>query len=252
MNYLMSKFLPLLVYPLGLSVLFLVGALLWRKRTVLATGLVATAAAILWIASMPRFSGWIMSTLESEWPAASAIQAPQADAIVLLGGMTRGVVPGADLPDLSGSADRLFHAAALYRAGKAPLLLLAGGNAEGYEPEAVSMRRILRVMGVPGHAMLLEVQSRNTRQNASYSAAILKSRHARKILLVTSAYHMRRAKLEFERQGILVFPAATDYQVVEAPPSLLDWLPSAGSLDQATRAMKEYLGLIVTTVWPGE
>ncbi|WP_456373527.1 YdcF family protein [Thiolapillus sp.] len=241
----MSKFLPLLIYPLGLSILLLLASLVWRKRGFLAPALVGTAVMILWLASMPRFSQWIMSTLEKQWPPVPVVEAPKADIIVVLGGMTRGVVPGAELPDVSGSADRLFHAVALYRAGKAPLLLLTGGNAEGYEPEAVSMQRILRAMGVPDNAMLLEKQSRNTRQNAFYSAAILRAHAARRILLVTSASHMQRAKFEFEKKGFAVFPAATDYQVVQAPVSFLDWFPSAGALNQTTRAIKEYLGLMV-------
>ncbi|WP_456447439.1 YdcF family protein [Thiolapillus sp.] len=251
MSYLMTKILPLLVYPLGLSILLLFGALLWHRRKIVAVGFTAAALVILWVAAMPRFSDWIISTLEAEWPPATAESAPQADAIVLLGGMTRGMVPGMGFPDLSGSADRLFHAAALYRAGKAPVLLLTGGNAEGYEAEAVSMQRMLKFLGIPPDAMLLETQSRNTRQNAVYSAAILNARHARRILLVTSACHMRRAKQAFERQGFAVFPAATDYQVVEAPHTLLGWLPSARSLSQTTRALKEYLGLLVAAVAPG-
>jgi uncharacterized SAM-binding protein YcdF (DUF218 family) len=251
MSYLMTKLLPLWVYPLGLSILLLLGALLGRRHRAVATGFTALAVLILWVAATPRFSGWIMSALEEEWPPASAQAAPRADVIVLLGGMTRGVVPGADLPDLSGSADRLFHAVALYRAGKAPLLLLTGGNAQGYESEAVSMQRMLLAMGIPGDAMVLEKRSRNTHQNAVYSAEILHALDAHRVLLVTSAYHMRRARFEFERQGFTVFPAATDYQLVEAPNTLLDWLPDAGSLQQTTRAMKEYLGWVVTSMMPG-
>ncbi len=253
MSYMMTKLLPLFVYPLGLAIVLLLLSRLfsWLGRREAASLLVICAVALLWLCSMPRFSDWAMSTLEKEWPSVPAARAPRADAIVLLGGMTRGLVPGTDLPDLSGSADRLFHAAELYRAGKAPMLLLTGGNAPGYEPEALSMKRVLLVMGIPEEAMLLEDHSRNTRQNARFSAAVLRDRQIHSILLVTSAYHMRRAKLEFERQGFEVLPAATDYQVVKAPRTPLDWLPAVGALNQTTRAMKEYLGLMVTVVAPG-
>ena len=249
----MTKLLPLFVYPLGLAIVLLLLSRLfsWLGRRRAASLLVICAVALLWLCSMPRFSDWAMSTLEREWPPVPAARAPRADAIVLLGGMTRGLVPGVDLPDLSGSADRLFHAAELYRAGKAPMLLLTGGNAPGYEPEALSMKRVLLVMGIPGDVLLLEDRSRNTRQNARFSAAVLHDRQVHRILLVTSAYHMRRAKLEFERQGFEVLPAATDYQVVETPRTLLDWLPAVGALNQTTLAMKEYLGLMVTVMAPG-
>ncbi len=252
MSYLTIKLLSLFAYPLGLSiVLLLLSRLLsWLGRRRTASLLVIFSVALLWLCSMPRFSDWAISTLEDEWPPVPAALAPRADVIVLLGGMTRGVVPGADLPDLSGSVDRLFHAAALYRAGKAPVLLLTGGNAPGYEAEALSMKHMLLAMGIPDEVLLLEDRSRNTRQNARYSAAVLRDRQVRSILLVTSAYHMRRAKLEFERQGFEVLPAATDYQVVEAPRTLLDWLPVVGSLNQTTRVVKEYLGLMVAVVIP--
>ncbi|BAO43696.1 YdcF family protein [Thiolapillus brandeum] len=245
MSYLMTKLLPLLVYPLGLSILLLLGALLWQRRKPLATLFVVTAVMLLWICSTPRFSDWLMATLEDDYPPTSASTAPEADAIVLLGGMIRGRVPGADLPDLSDSVDRLFHAAALYRAGKAPVLVLTGGNAEGYEPEAVAMGRVLETMGINREVMVLEDKSRNTHQNARNTAPILNSLQAHSILLVTSAYHMSRAMMEFRDKGVKVYAAATDYRVVDTPRTMLDWLPSSGALNQTTIAIKEYLGMLV-------
>ncbi|WP_457676117.1 YdcF family protein [Thiolapillus sp.] len=250
MSYMMTKLLPLFLYPLGFSIVVLLLArwLAGRDKSWMASLLVGFVVVLLWVGSMPRFSDWLVSTLEHEWPPVSAGDAPPADAIVLLGGMIRGVVPGMNLPDLSGSVDRIFHAAALYREGKAPVLLLAGGNATGYRSEAESMRRMIQMLGVPDDVLLLENQSRNTRQNARYSADLLNARGVHDILLVTSAYHMRRAKREFERQGFRVFPAATDYQVVNRPVTLLDWMPEAGALQQTTRAIKEYLGLLVQAI----
>ncbi len=250
-SFQLTKLLPLFLYPLGFSMALSLLALvsMWRGKRSSALTMLSIAVVTLWICSTPRFSNWIAGTLEQRFPPVSVVLTPKADAIVLLGGMTRGVVPGTGVPDLSGNVDRLLHAAALYKAGKAPILLLTGGNAPGFEPEAVSMKKILLALGIPDEAMVLEEASRNTWQNAEYSSAVLQARAIKKILLVTSAYHMRRASLEFARFGLQIVPAATDYQVVEAPVTLLDWLPGAAALTGSTRAIREYMGMFVGFVF---
>ncbi|WP_456412281.1 YdcF family protein [Thiolapillus sp.] len=250
-SFQLTKLLPLFLYPLGFSITLslLALVLLWRGKRSSALAILGIAVVTLWVCSTPRFSNWIAGTLEQQFPPLPVASMPKADAIVLLGGMTRGVVPGTGVADLSGSVDRLLHAAALYKAGKAPILLLTGGNAPGFEPEAVSMKKILLDLGIPDEAMVLEEASRNTWQNAEYSADILHMHAANTILLVTSAYHMRRASFEFARLGFRIVPAATDYQLVETPATLLDWLPDASALAGSTRAIREYMGMFVGFVF---
>ncbi len=245
MSYLLSKLLPLFVYPLGSSLLLSLLAFIgWRRWQRGARVVLGVAVLWLWVASSPWFSQWLMGTLEKQFPPVSLSQLPAADVIVLLGGMTSGVIPGTNRVDLSDSVDRLLFARELYLAGKAPLILLSGGNAKEYEAEAVSMRKILVSLGVPATALLLEDGSRNTHQNAQFSLPILHSLKARRILLVTSAYHMRRAINEFEssESKIEIAAAATDYQRTNKPYTLLYWLPQAAALQVSTRAIKEYLG----------
>ncbi len=253
MIYMLSKLLPLIVYPLGFSIILSLIALLlmWKGRKTAAQITLGTAIVLLWVCSTPRFADWITGTLEAEFPPIPVNSVIEAEAIVLLGGMTNGIVPGTGMPDLSGEVDRLLHAAALYKAGKAPLLLLTGGNARGYEPEAISMKKVLLVLDVPDKAMILEGLSRNTYQNAEYSVRILKERDVHRVLLVTSAYHMGRASFEFSQQGLEVTPAATDYQVLETPATLLDWLPHPSALNGTTKSIKEYLGRAIGYVMRG-
>jgi uncharacterized SAM-binding protein YcdF (DUF218 family) len=97
-------------------------------------------------------------------------------------------------------------------------------------------------MGVPATAMLLEGQSRTTTENAADTARLLQARGIRKILLVTSALHMRRARGLFERAGFEVVPAPTDYEVVQRPFRLLDVMPDTEALDGSGRAIKEIVG----------
>ena len=162
------------------------------------TALLATGW--LYLCSTALFADYLSGTLERGFvPRAMSVIAP-ADAIVLLGGAMRGDTHMGTLPDLNTHADRLVHAVALYKAGKAPVILLTGGGPPGARTEAQQMKDILAVMGVPGKQVLLENLSRDTHDNAVYCARILKAKGMQRILLVTSAYHMRRAVALFEAQ----------------------------------------------------
>ena len=146
---------------------------------------------------------------------------------------------------LHSAADRVWYAARLFHAGKAPLLILSGGSDPEYQAfsEARAMATFLSDLRVPDQAMVLEEQSRNTRQNAAYSAALLKARGIDRILLVTSALHMPRAMALFTARGLQVIPAPTDFEASQLPqPGLLAWLPDVGALDASGRAIKELVG----------
>ena len=107
------------------------------------------------------------------------------------------------------------------------------------------MRVFLADPGVPAEAVWLEERSRNTRENALYTAEILKAQDIGPVLLVTSALHKPRALATFRAAGVKAIPAATDFEVMPRPRVLLDWLPDAEAFAASTRALKEYLGLWV-------
>lgn len=104
------------------------------------------------------------------------------------------------------------------------------------------MSQLLQVLGVPAARIRLETASRNTWQNAVNAGVLLKEKSQARILLVTSALHMHRARASFEQQGITVIPVATDHRVDPAATSVLDWFPDAGALEKTTLAIKEHLG----------
>lgn len=139
--------------------------------------------------------------------------------------------------------DRGWHAARLYHAGKAKVLLLSGGSVRtGDGSEADAMRRVLLDLGVPDQALWLEDASVNTASNAEHTVALLQSPHIDSILLVTSALHMPRARIAFERAGVNVSPAPTDFEVIPMPLDLRQVLPDASALNGSARAMKEFVG----------
>lgn len=237
-----DKFLIALISPLGGGIVLFLCALLlgWQNRGRLASFL--GWAGLLWLTvwSLPVASHVLRGSVESGYPPRSAAMTPSAQAIVVLGGGVRPPEISGQTPDLKDAADRVWHGVRLFHAGKAPLLLMSGGSdlSLSASSEAEVMRQFAMDLGVPIGAIVMEGRSRNTRQNAQFSAEILKAQGVKSVLLVTSALHMRRAVALFESQGLMVTPAPTDHEA-RSRFSGVDWLPDAGALDGSARAMKE-------------
>ena len=241
----LDQFWIALISPLGTALVLWLGSLLvcGQKRWWLARFLGVLGFVWLWVWSLPVASHALRGVLESAYPPCSAADTSAAQAIVVLGGGVRPPEALGQVPDLEAAADRLWHAALLYHAAKAPLLVISGGSEASTSAisEAAAMHQLAQVLGVPSGAMLLEERSRNTRQNAQFTAEILESKGVSRILLVTSALHMRRAVSLFELQGLTVIPAATDHEA-RSHFTAIDWLPDANALDGSARAMKEIVG----------
>jgi uncharacterized SAM-binding protein YcdF (DUF218 family) len=242
-----DKLVTLAVSPLGTALLLLAaaGAAGWVGRSRRAPGMLgALAFGWLWLWSTPIASDALRDTLERESGPRLVEQVPAGDVIVVLGGSVHGPKPERrPYPDLVDASDRLWHAARLYRAGKAPRVLVSGGSGlAGVPPEAPVMRDVLVSLGVPREAILLESASTNTAQNAAYSRAVLGSGQHR-VVLVTSALHMKRARRALERNGLQVLPAPTDFEVVPRRVELLRLLPAADALAGSARAFKEWVAL---------
>lgn len=151
--------------------------------------------------------------------------------------------------ELNDSADRIVGALRLYRAGRAPRIVVSGGDLPwqiGASSEAELIGDLLSELGVPTSAIVLETESRNTHENAVNTAAVFTERGWQSGLLVTSAAHMPRALASFGKAGLGVVPFSTDVQVggplYESP---LDLLPDVEALARTTKALKERLGFAV-------
>ncbi len=245
MEYAQKLLIAAILPPGGLILLALAGLYLaWREWRFGRT-LVFVALAVLWLLATPAVSDLLRLSLENRFPPQPIEAIPSADAIVALGG---GMAPASSRnphPDLGSAADRYWHAARLWRAGKAPEIVVSGGSlpwrdARGSEAEAAV--RFLVDLGVPSNRILLESASLDTRENAQMTEAVLRTRGARRVLLVTSALHMRRALARFAIPGIEVIPVAADHEVGDDPPGLIRWLPDTDALDGSRRALKEHLG----------
>ena len=101
---------------------------------------------------------------------------------------------------------RTMYAAQSFRDGGFKEVLVAGGPAGAAKlPVSVAMGDYLKFQGIPSEAIHIETKSHSTRENALYSAPLLKTLPGR-IVLTTSDYHMFRARRVFARAGIQVSP----------------------------------------------
>lgn len=239
----------MLVYPLDQVCLFFVLAIVLRLFGFARSAFSLFVIAFLWLylCSTDIVANRLMGYLEAPYSEKPIPQVETADAIVLLGGSMRGHTLQGTFADLNQQADRLVRAVALYKANKAPLILVTGGAPIGDRSEAEQIADILEVMGVDKNDILLEKRSRNTHDNAVYSKTILRNHDLRRIHLVTSAFHLRRSVPLFERYPELqVLPEPTDFQRIQPSnspqPSLGFPLPSLASLSRTTYAIHELVG----------
>lgn len=253
----LSKLLPLFIYPVGLTCLLLLTALLLRKHPRPSYTLIALALAILWLSSSRWVALPLVRSLEQQHLPPDTY--PQVATAVILGGGTRSYTPPRPHIEVNEAGDRLIHGAWLYQNGYARQLLVTGGGIawrtpQGLPPEAENMLGLLRMMGVPDTAVVLETASRNTHENALYTAGLLPPENG-PILLVTSARHMPRSVRLYEQQGYDVIPAPTDFLVTDAdwaftgsaplPSQLINLLPDGVYLSYTTEAIREYLGILI-------
>lgn len=243
--YYINKIVGAIVNPITMTLILLViGMVLCAKgRKRLALGFVGSGVLWLWLLATPMMYRWVGLGLEREWPVVLAEDAPKADAIVILGGGMAANTNVYKYAEMWGGADRVWHAARLWKAGKAPIVIASGtGEREATVP-------LLRDFGVAEAAIVVEDKARNTEENAKFVEDTLATKNTKdaKILLVTSAWHMRRSLLMFKKYApnLEIIPAATDYEALVRTGNgfeLKDVIPAADYLEATSYCLKEYIG----------
>jgi uncharacterized SAM-binding protein YcdF (DUF218 family) len=137
---------------------------------------------------------------------------------------------------------RCRHAAWLYREGW-HMPVVASGGSQGDRVMAEIMRDALAAEGVPRESIWLEGESESTRENAAFSAKLLLPRGIRRIVLVTEAYHMRRAERYFRDAGFAVDPSPCAYRTAEFDGGWEQWVPNAGAIAINELTLHEWVGL---------
>jgi uncharacterized SAM-binding protein YcdF (DUF218 family) len=230
----------LLTPPGSLILLIAAGLLLGARHPRTGRTLAWIALIILYLLSTPLVS----IALLQWWEPSAALDtdtAPAAQAIVVLGGGTYFRAPeyGGDTVNKR-TLVRLRYAARLQRRTHLPLLVAGGAPQGNTRPEAIMMKAVLEQdFNVP--VAWVEDQSKTTLENATRSYAILHAANIDTIYLVTSARHMPRATLAFERVGFHVIPAPTQF-TTHYHTTLLSVLPNARALRNSASLAWETIG----------
>jgi uncharacterized SAM-binding protein YcdF (DUF218 family) len=240
----------LLLPPAGPLLLVVLGLFLaWRHgRGGLALATIGLVT--MWLLATPIVAHLMIGLLERDlvaltperWQVARAgARAPRA--IVVLGG-------GVGRDPREHPHDERLHPRALERTVQGARVarmtglpvLLSGGTLPGYQAsESELMRRVLEG-DLRVRARWLEQRSRDTAGNASESAAMLKAAGIDSVVLVTHAYHMRRAQAAFEAAGVAVLPAPHHFVGVTDGRDWSDWLPGAQGTADGWLAVRELFG----------
>ncbi len=240
----LKKLVAVAVLPPVLPLMLIVpGLLLLRRHRRVGSALAWTGVALNLALITPLTVGWLVDALEPA-PTLSVDAARRAQAIVVLGAGKRTYAPefgGETVNRLS--LERVRYGARLARQTGLPVLV-SGGAPTGDLPEAELMKAALEQdFGIPVRWM--ETASRDTRQNAQFSAVQLQAAGIERILLVTHAAHMARARTEFEARGLDVIPAPTAWLGGgDTGDRVLTLLPSQNTAYAGWFALHEWLGLV--------
>lgn len=253
MIFWINKLVWSLANPMTVGLVLLVLALVFRERF-RKFGVLCALFAVCGFYALSTGCGYkiIGWTLEHEFPQLNPQDCPTADAIVCLGG---GVLKDArsttDYPSLSSSADRVYMSALLWKAMKAPVVITSCHGTTNADDI------VLRDFGLPSSAIVSENEATTTEENARFIQRLLDKQAKSKIeveqrkvsvLLVTSAWHMKRSLYMFEKYApeIECIPVACDFEVMtkDPPLSFRSFVPDPCAFELSCRFLHEWLGIL--------
>jgi uncharacterized SAM-binding protein YcdF (DUF218 family) len=244
MFYFLSKTFGLLVRPLSWLIILMFMAVFCRKPKLKKISLVASLV-ILLVFTNP----FILNIALKMWePTPVAIETlPTYDVGIVLGGFAHHS-PITNNMALNDCGDRLWQTIFLYRHGKIKQILISGGGTKNGKSEAETVYDALVAMGIPDSVLLAETKSRNTYENATFSAELIAENHPEgaTCVVVTSALHIKRALGCFRKAGLNldVFPA--EHLVRSNKTNWIEWLrPESSTLQNWERLINEWVGITV-------
>ncbi|UBM60672.1 YdcF family protein [Marinilongibacter aquaticus] len=251
MFYIISKLFSFLILPVGWVLMLLGYALLSKnaKRAKLAT---VSAVLVLWLTASPFFVNFFLKRWEM--PEKDIRTLPHFTyGVLLTGGMVNESVRYPQNINLDRSGDRLWQTLRLYKQGKIDSVIISGGDVtilyDKQWSEGQFAKEFLIENGVPAEKIYHENKSRNTHENAEFTANYLASRGQQgKMLLITSAYHMRRALACFEKQELSVVDFSSNFLTYQGTNDIVDFLPTAKSFYSTRLLSKEIWGFLIYSV----
>jgi uncharacterized SAM-binding protein YcdF (DUF218 family) len=205
------------------------------------------------VASLPATANRLIGWLESFYPALKISEAGPADAIVVLGGILGPKAAPGYVTNWSESSERYDGGVALLRAGRARVLLFTGARMPWEKRaktlEGEDLRAIAVSQGVPAEQILVTREISNTREEARAVAEMARVRGWKKIIVVTTAWHMPRAARLFRSAGVDIIPFPVDYRCDQVRAlAAVDFLPKADALGMTETALRECYGIAFYTL----
>jgi uncharacterized SAM-binding protein YcdF (DUF218 family) len=246
MTLYLHKILPIIFLPSGIIIVFLLIGLIKRKSIFIWLSLI-----LFYIFSTPIVSDEIFKYVEKGQVIKDIKNIPNADAVVVLGGMFNYVKTESGGKNEWSDPDRFYGGVELFKAGKANQLIFTGAKMpwaeKDQETEGESLKRYAIEMGVPDSAIKISGLVTTTEDESNEVKKLLQN--AKSIILVTSAYHMPRSKSLFDRKGFNVIAYPVDSKVSFEATTILDYIPEADSFKRSETAIRELLGRLFYLVF---
>ncbi len=231
--FFLKKLIAYFILPPGvLIVAFVVLGFLAKRR--LARFLAFSFALFIYLLSVEPIKDVLYKPLEEAY---TVPLKPEGEVIVILGGgaYNTGILK-------EDSTKRLLTGFVLHKQTGLPIIL-SGGASVGALPEAEIMKNLLLTLGVDKGRIYTDVNSKDTKENAQEVKKLCQRLACKKVVLVSSAYHMKRAVISFKRVGLEVSPYPTDFKR-DLRYNLYSFLPKMGVLADSYKALREYLGML--------
>jgi uncharacterized SAM-binding protein YcdF (DUF218 family) len=238
---LLNKVLPLLFLPFGIvSALVLLAA--WRKSWWPAL----LALLVLYAASMPLLSSRLVGWLETRYPRLAFADVEPADAVVVLGGILGPrPLPGGQ-PNWLETVERFEAGVTLVQTGRAGRLVFTGARMPWDErdtTEGEELRRQALARGVPAGKILVSREVANTAAEARAVAELMKTQGWKRVIVVTTGWHMPRAMLLFRRAGVEAIPFPVDLRCERTRRlAAIEFVPSGDAWQLTETFLRECYG----------
>jgi uncharacterized SAM-binding protein YcdF (DUF218 family) len=231
-------------------ILFIAGGVFAaRRRSRTAIRLFVSGIALYMLFGFSPLSNWLLAPLEMQASAAAAKDFQGAAGIIVLGGAIEGrSALGDGAPHLNDAGERMIEAVRLAgRFPSLPVIFTGGSDAllsrNGSESEAELARHFFERFNISPPRLILEDRSRNTRENAVLTAQLLQPRTGQKWILITSAFHVPRAKALFEAQGFEILAWPVDFKTSGFRGSSRLFPKASDGLKRMDLASKEWVGI---------
>jgi len=204
------------------------------------------------------FANYALRLLEDRFPRRSVADAPPVDAVFVLGAISNPLASVDETPQFTDGVDRLLTAMDLFKAGKVRYIILTGKSAlidHKGNAESEDLKNYLIQRGFPADRILVDADSRNTVENFLYGLKLGEEHNLRSYYLVTSAFHMYRSVLTYDRVKadhyadlpIEMKPFPVDYRSDRIPSGIEQYFPASHSAYKSSLAIKEFMGVAAYT-----